>query len=681
MKRKRIWIAILLLASLLLSTQTSLGDGTGTYTPPVPVGYFSFDAITKRLTINTTRLKLIIEQGAIVHIKDNASNEILLDTNASINFPTSPQFPVAGDGRGFVGFTSRIDVTQSECYRRPGRAVDNAVTYTQISQTQARLVYSPLFIDFWHPDGCSLTYNFTVDETSGEILVQLTGVETQYGWKPSSIDLPIMNFRGASVITGTSKILRAGSAAVTRSSTGGTSSPNVAVAEGSSSCLAAWPENGNTFEEYAKILHYPSYDHMVMHTGVNPLQTQSAPKTMISSTWRVGTYVNWVEAARRWRTLFELQTPAKPLWQNRAAWVRNIHAVHTQGHYTDQSKYNKLASLVTPSKLLYFIWNGDRIVLFGDPTLTAGTDTVIPYPAEIAAIKSYGWNLCLYHPWNLFYGSAGAAARLAKVASMGWLPAGYTFTPDCATTAANWLTYWSDVDAAYDNAGEGLREVHPGAAKFQDYISRNYGNYCAAHSASGCYLDILGSDESFKFASGRQIINGQTYKTGTKNAIARLNTDLPNLAVMSENIPTWLVPYVWYTWEAYYHTTNGNDKMNHPLRTALMGSYTWTLEQGPLDMSTALSDEQSALLGALPTLSLAGDVGISDVLAAWRQSKAALFCTYDLFNDLPPRWDSTALAYYRSNNGHWFKFKKFGPGQYAYVEETIGGDLIHLANF
>jgi hypothetical protein len=36
--------------------------------------YFHFDEITKRLTINTKMLELSIEAGAIVYIKDKASN-------------------------------------------------------------------------------------------------------------------------------------------------------------------------------------------------------------------------------------------------------------------------------------------------------------------------------------------------------------------------------------------------------------------------------------------------------------------------------------------------------------------------------------------------------------------------------------------------------------------------------
>ena len=72
--------------------------------------------------------------------------------------------------------------------------------------------------------------------------------------------------------------------------------------------------------------HHPEYDHIILHTPQDPKQEDK--HKIVSSPWRIGTYKNWLEAARRWRQRFEQRTMARPLWENRAAWVRKIHAVH-----------------------------------------------------------------------------------------------------------------------------------------------------------------------------------------------------------------------------------------------------------------------------------------------------------------------------------------------------------------
>jgi hypothetical protein len=453
------------------------------------------------------------------------------------------------------------------------------------------------------------------------------------------------------------------------------------VAEGRNSSLAAWSESDrNLTFEYVKVLHDPEYDHIVLHTPQDP--EQSDVTTIVSSTWRIGIYKNWVEAARRWRTLFEQRTMAKPLWNNRAEWVRKIHAVHGPfaRHYAKGSDYAQLANIVPPENLLYFMWNGDRIVLFGDHTLIAGI--AAPQPRELQLIKKCGWRLLLYHPWTLYYSQTGAEARLQKLRDKGWLQHNYQFNPDYEGTAADWYNYWADVDATYSKlaGGKGLNVIHPGSTKFKNYLVRNYQDLCSTYQADGSYFDILGADKIGNFAADRKIIEGQDYATGEKNAIARLNRDLPNLPVMSEYIPARLIPYVFYTWEGYYQYSHGVGKVNHPLRTALIGSYVWSQEQDPRD-SADFNNEASALLGALPSLSLVDDYKVSRNKALYSQARCKLFCQEELFNDLPPKWDPGALAYYRSKSGHWFKFKKFGENQYAYVEEIPGGnDLIRLTN-
>jgi hypothetical protein len=641
--------------------------------------YFHFDENTKRLTINTKMLELSIEAGAIVYIKDKASNELLVNANSSDNFPISPQFP-QGDPRLFLGFTS-ISPEGNHHYRLPR---DPSVTYQIVSNHKAMLTYSPLHY-VGNQRGGELTYGMNVDENSGEIVFQLTGIETEINQPrhPFTIDLPIINFKKDSVILGSgAKYNRGDPESKDRTSRPGLGlySPSMAVAAGNGSCVAVWSESDkNISGEDVGLRHHPEYDHIIFHTPQDPKQENK--HKIVSSPWRIGTYKDWVEAARRWRKRFEQRTKAKPLWENRATWVRKIHAVHAGRHFAKGSEYAQLANIVPPANLLYFMWNGDRIVLFGDHTLIAGI--VAPQPRELQLIKKGGWRLLLYHPWTLYYSQAGANARLQKSKDKGWLQKNYQFHPDYEGTAVDWYNYWADVDTTYNKLpkDEGLNVIHPGSTKFKNYLVRNYRNWCATYQADGAYFDILGADMSAKFSAKRKIIEGQDYATGEKNAIARINKDLPNLAVMSEYLNSGLLPHVFYTWEGYSHVTqNGyaKTKINHPLRTALIGSYVWSQEQY-LGGATPFNNEVSALLGALPGLSLVGDYKVSKSRALWSQARVKLFCQEELFNDLPPKWDPEALAYYRSKGGHWFKFKKLGGNHYAYVEEIPGGsDLIRL---
>jgi hypothetical protein len=639
---------------------------------------FYFEENTKRLTINTKILELSIERGAIVHIKDKSSNEVLVDSNSFDNFPRSPQFP-SGDPRFFLGFTS-IDPKGNHYYRIPTNA---SVNYQIITNHKARLIYSPLYY-YGNKQGGELIYEIAVDVSSGEIILQITGIETETKEprKPLTIDLPMMNFKKASVILGSgAQYIRNDPAANDRTSRPGLGlySPSMAVATGRDTCVALWSEsNSNLSEEYVGLSHHPDYDHIILHTPQDPLQKDK--RMIVSSPWRIGTYKNWLEAARRWRQRFEERTKARPLWENRVTWVRKIHAVCTERHYDKELDYAELASMVPTENLLYFMWNGSSIVLFGDHTLVSGI--AAPNPRELQLIKSHGWRLLLYHPWTLYYSKTGAQMWLQELKNKGILQKDYQFHPDFDGKTADWYDYWSDVSAPYYD-GKKYYVIHPGSSKFKNYLLRNYRNWCATYRADGCYFDILGSDESAQFPPDKKIIEGQDYANGERNAISSLSHALPNLAVMSELLNPGLLPHVFYTWEGYTHVTqnvHARTKINHPLRNALLGSYVWSREQDPRDPAE-FNQEAAALLGSLPTISLVGDFKVSRTKALWSQARAKLFCQEELFNDLPPKWDPQALAYYRSKSGHWFKFKRLGEKKYAYVEELPGGrDRIRLAN-
>ena len=84
-------------------------------------------------------------------------------------------------------------------------------------------------------------------------------------------------------------------------------------------------------------------------------------------------------------------------------------------------------------------------------------------------------------------------------------------------------------------------------------------------------------------------------------------------------------------------------------------------------------------MATLPEISLVGDHQVDVERAIWSQGRARLFCEKELFNDLPDEWDDHALAYYRSNTGNWFMFKKI-DSKYAYVEKFPNGhEVVHLS--
>lgn len=181
-------------------------------------------------------------------------------------------------------------------------------------------------------------------------------------------------------------------------------------------------------------------------------------------------------------------------------------------------------------------------------------------------------------------------------------------------------------------------------------------------------MDVLGNDGVGFFPSERRVIAGQDYVFGEMSVLTAVQQELPNLAVMSEYQAPWLVPYTFYTWEGVEthlrQAEIANMRLNHPLRTALLGSYQWARETN----SEQADDLLAALLGTLPQISLAGDYEVSNSRALWSQQRANLFCEEELFHDLPAEWDLDALAYYRSQRtGHWFKLVRMGE-TYGYVE-------------
>jgi hypothetical protein len=617
-----------------------------------------------RLSIDTQLMELTIEGGAITYVRDKASGEVLVNTNAYSNRP-----PVA---QGFVGFTS-TDRDANNYLRWPTQA--SSVSFSKLGTDKVRLTYTPLYFDDI-PSDSQLLVDLTIDEASGEVIVQLTGVEADPALKPFTLDCPVMNMKTPAVILGSgAKYLRSDAEATDQSAYSGLGlySPTMAVVQGTGATLAVWSETTQFAPEYVQLEHKRSYDHLILHSEQDPKQMD--PQKIVSPPWRIGTYPTWVEAARRWREKFEERTSAKPLWENRTPWVRNIHAMFdgtNEDYETDEARYAELASKAPPEKVLYFIWNGDRIVLHGDHTLL--DEVGRPTPDVVDIIKRYGWPLIIFHPYTLIHSETGAADRLQYLADQGWLPASYQFNPDYEGTPENWQHYWSEVKANYFSGSE-FYILHPGSAKFRDYLVRNFNNYCAFHRVNGAYLDISGDDNNPLFPDDRKVIEGRDYVLGEIVALAKVARELPRLGVMSEYQSPWVLPYAFYSWEGtsthIRQNVHANTRINHPLRVALTGSYSWTRESNEED----IDDVIAALMGTLPAISLVGDYNVSEERATWSQARARLFCDEELFNDLPDEWDQDALAYYRSKSGHWFKFRRSGA-HYEYVEILPSGEEI-----
>lgn len=609
------------------------------------------------LTINTKLLEIKIEGGAITYVADKSTGEVLVDSAAYINWPS--------DTAGFTGYV--VETSDGATVSR-WPTESSVVTFTMKDPNHGLLTYGPL--ETQGTEGANqLTIDIVLDPLTGEVVLQLTGIETNNDVNLISIDIPIVNATTSSVILGSGASYSRTDANASDQTTYikyGLYSPTMAIIQGADSVLAAWSESIEYSPEYIRLNHKRAYDQVILHAGQVDGLTES--ETITSPPWRIGTYATWLDAARRWREEFEERTGAKPLWENPVAWVRNVHSTFdatNEDYGSDPQKYAELASKTPPEKTLFLLWNGDRIVLFGDPTLV--TEIARPTPESLRILKTYGWPLLLYHPYNLINSKTGMTNRLNSLANKGWLPENYQFNPVYDGSPDEWFDYWSNVKVNYHDGSKDYL-IHPGATKFTNYMIHNYGDYIIRYQADGAYFDTLGIDHDFLFPDNMKIIDGYNFVMGEVNTISKVENSLPNFAIMSEYQSPWILPLVFYSWEgsATHIPQNilAGTRINHPLRVALLGSYSWSRESNEDNPD----DIVSALMGSLPQVSLVGDYHVSDKRAIWSQARAKLFCDEELFNDLPEKWESDVLAYYRSNRtGHWFKFQYIGS-TYGYIE-------------
>ncbi len=622
------------------------------------------------LRVRSSALEVGVQAGAVVYLKDLRTNETFAAGEPGEALKLLPVgAALEDDSWAFLtGWKKDPAVYAARASRQTGRRYprEEAVPdFRQVMPWEGELTYRDLVNA--QPEH-ELRLRVTVDKQSGDVLLSASA-RLSAGETPVSLDLPLVNFHCASVILGNgAQYFRAdprqADLCVRRANN--LNSPRMAVVVGQKGCLAVW---GDRFGGYGNLTlaHDSGSDALVLSSAPDP--HSSGGGVIGSDSWRLSVCRDWLEAARLYRRSLEQQTGARPLWEHSCPWVRGIHAALTEVPTADRAEafYADLAKQFDPRRLLLFYWNGSHILMFGDHTYAPQSPTS---PAVIAALKQQGFRWLGYHPWTLVFSPKGAAERMKDLERRGWLPPGWRFSPDYAGPPEKFTDYFRPFAAGYygDLDKAQLWLAHPGSAAFRSYFLRNFSNYCRAHQMDGAYLDTMGGDASYHFPADRKLIEGLSFREGEAKTLAEVRKAHPDLALMSEMETEWVIPYAFYTWEGGSHVNlprahpSVETRLNHPLRGALWGSYTWCREE-------SIDPAESALLACLP------DVNRPD---EWSVARARLFCEEELHNDLPPRWEPEALAYYRGRGDRWYQFRRMPWGD-AYVEEP--GARVRLGRY
>ena len=637
-----------------------------------------------RLVVTTDKLELVLGQGAVVALLDRATGEYL--SNGDVrdgvrHVPTGAG--VVNDAWSFrqawyQGGPKHCAAQENlqTARRRPEPGV--APTLKRISASEAEVVYTRLT---GGQEGDQIRYRVAIDSKSQEVLltgeVRLANPETP----PLTLDLAFPNLKCPAVILGCGTRIAATMPQrrvdyCTRTANN-LYSPSVVVLEGIRGVAAFFPES-HTANVNAYLAHTPDADDAaVFSTGTDPRHEKAVIRSV---PLRIGVYPTWVAAARRYRERFEAIAGAKPLWEQTPRWVRRVHAVHTGapgGHHGNpkpeeaNAYYERLAQLIAPETLLLYYWNGSGIVVAGDPRYM--TRLGWPKPHVIRAIKAHGFRWIGYHHYTLLFPPHGIQDRFKKIEQNNWgLPEGYVFTPDYGGPPEKFHEHFRPISTGYYKPMDEARlwVYHPGSQRGREYFVRNFGNYCKFHNADGNYLDICGCGSENHFPPEKKVFEGMTYRMGEDRMLGETKQQLPELAMMSEVQSPWSLAHTFYTYEGASHYTHAraywtNDSIiNHPLRTALWGSYCWTRE-------SVLQPHESALMGALPELHLEDP---------WSIARCRLFSQGELFHDVPPTWDPEALAYFRAKGDRWLQFRRLPYGD-AYAELTDDGPQVRLGRF
>ena len=638
---------------------------------------FSFNATLGRLYVCTPALKMVFDSGAVVHLSDSVRGEVLLDTDISINMP-SPTFT-------FIGFaSSTLPNGDGTVHERTCNAA--AATFAQ-SGMVGTLTYSPCYRSGSPIAGTSLVYTFTID-IFGDISISATATEAEASYAPYTLDVPIMNFAKTSVITRSQEVAYA-DANITIDYISGADVP-LAIGKGSASCFGVWSENNKIINDYVKLFHYQSnYSHIVLKTLNDPKQVAINPLVMSAGPWRFSAQADWLGVTKRWRTTYTgIHADIKPLWQKSPSWIQNVHCrygkthpISAPTHWSDVVDTIPAANFVADSPGVEYNGFGDYMILYGQihPRLTDSE----PSDWELPTILSLGIKMIGYFYWNAIHGIP--ADRLAQADVSPYLGT-WTynngvpptdFNPDYsgAKTEAAWLAYWNDC-SIQSSPGSYVSWLHPGSSKFATFIQM-FRDYCAWWNLAGCFWDTASSDRDTSFltvAPSIRVIAGQDFMAGQKVAMQNVYQDL---VIVPEYFRVDLMAYIFYAYDVRQWAVDSK-VMTHPLRTALTGSYSWSLDQSINTINIVnYSHDIFATMGCIPEFALVGEGDSPTFGAEYFIARAKLFCDYEMFNDLPTTWATGALAYYRCNTSNYIRFIKRATGRYAFIEEA-GPDVVRL---
>lgn len=638
---------------------------------------FRFDAAAKTLAVNTGRLELTILGGAVVALKDTRTGEIFSAGATSSDLEAAKAGALCSQEPAVA---KRLGIKAATVARRPRPS--SPVAFRQTDARFGVLTYAGLdrgeAEDEWQ-------LHVRIEE-QGEFSFRLELRLRDPEWLASEVYLPFTKLTAPAVILGSGeRFARDEPAATSRCMriANNIYAPPLAVIEGARGVVGLWPEGSVSAYDDLTLFHRPEHDEVVPQVCLafhaKDPDTADEPGVTRSSWWRIAALPSWLDVAKRYRAHLERTAGARPLWEQTPAWVRGIHAVCTERPNTKDPAladafYARLAERFDPQKLLLFHWNGNCILLFGDHRYM--TELYYPKPQEIAALRRHGFRWLGYHPYVLVFSPQGRQKHLEETRQRGFgVPADFTFRPDYAgpPDAAAFDDYFRPVAAGYYaplETSPSLWTLHPGAKIVREYLAHNLGNYCRQHEMHGCYFDILGADHVGQCLDNaptdRRVMEGHDWRRGEEAACREMKAANPDLALMSEVQGAWTTLHTFYTWEGETHLTHPQPvRLNHPLRTACWGSYTWTQTDNP---------EALPLLAGLPTVRLADD---------WSVARAKLYMDEELFHDVPEHWDREALACFRAKGGRWFQYRQFPWGD-AYVDEARRvrlGRLVRQATF
>lgn len=632
----------------------------------------------ERLTVRTPALELTVQGAAIVSIRDVQTGESFADCDAWDKLPKLPGGSTSvSDAYWFGRYWSSGEhdkYAADERFRQARRRVtpESSCQVRQLDARSARITCRRLSGAGAADDALSLGLELTPG--SGDVVLELTASVQSDDHVPVSCDLPLLGLHPRSVILGSGARYVPGDPPLVDCTTrvsNGLYSPDLVVIEGERSVVACWAEAAHYEATTVYVAHAPGEDTVILDTSVlrggRPAGVDA--RVLRSARWRIGVFSTWLEAARRYRESLEQRRGAQPLWDKHCRWARSTHAVCTHVPNPDSavSFYDALAAALDPGNILLFYWNGSRVILHGDHRYMA--KSARPNSAVVDALVARGFRWMGYHGYTLLQPPHEAARRLQDLAAKGELPDGFEFTPDYDGKPEDFCEHFRPVSTGYYQPMDEARlwVIHAGTRTCRDYLLRNLANYCRTHRMSGAYLDILGSAADYQFPPEKKLLEGHTWRTGEEHLLQALRRQLPDIALMSEYQNERTIPYTVYSWTGTGHVVRQAEvgtRLNHPLRTALWGSYTWTREN-------ELDPADAALVGTLPDVSLEDE---------WSIARARLFAKEGLFNDLPPLWHAGALACYRSASGAWFEFRElpFGDG---FIEVKGEGHRLHLGRF